>query len=101
MPDAREIPEGYVAFGWYTGGESLRPRSTTMGVWTSMAHLAPEEQTQNRLATTRPLRPYEAVCGARKRTRRGRVEFPNQVAREANLGQRKWCPRCWKLVSDA
>lgn len=90
-------PAGYVAFGWVTGGESLRPRTHNAGVRLSVAHLAPAEQVTPG-SSGRPRKPYQAACGQRMKARNGRVEIPDNVEREVLYGERKWCARCWKLV---
>jgi hypothetical protein len=76
----------------------MKPRTTTMGVRVSLAHLAPAEQTTPG-SSGRPRKPYEAVCGARMKTRTGTVEYPDLVERDVQFGHRKWCPRCLKTLN--
>jgi hypothetical protein len=90
----RELPRGLIAFGWYTGGQSLRPHSTNMGVKMSVAHLAPVGQAAV-AASGRARKPYEGLCGARVKARSATVEHPQRVAQEAMAGERKWCERCF------
>lgn len=92
------IPEGYVAFGWYTGGQSLNPRSTNMGVRESVVHLAPREQVAPGLSGV-PRRAYEGLCGRRMRARGGHVEDPADLAREVAAGRRTLCQRCVAAAS--
>lgn len=91
--DQRDIPDGLVAFGWYTGGDSMQPRSVNGGIRYSVAHLADAAQTSP--GALGPRKPYEAVCGARMKARRGHVDTPSAIERDVAQGLRKWCPRCW------
>lgn len=94
---SRTLPDGVVAFGWHVGGESLRPRSANMGLRFSKAHLAPAGQCNPHMSGRRR-RPYEALCGARMKTRRGMVDAPEDV--ERGVGEdREWCERCFVLAA--
>lgn len=88
------IPDGFVAFAWYTGGRSMNPRTANMGVRESVVHLAPVEQTAPSPSGRERL-PYVAVCGRRCRARGAQVEFPDLVAQELAAGRRKACVRCF------
>lgn len=79
------IPDGYVAFGWhsYTGaGLSAQARL-------SVAHLAEAEQGD---------RPWQGVCGVRRRGRATVRDSPKIVDGEVRRGERRLCARCQRMV---
>ena len=74
------IPDGYVAFGWH----SYPSLNATARL--TVAHLAPAEQGE---------RPWEALCGRRRRGRGTHPDTPQTVARELHDAERTPCRRCW------
>ncbi len=80
------VPEGYVAFGWHTF-RSLRGQAQL-----TVAHLAPAPQGE---------RPWEALCGRRRRGAATRPDAPSVVESEMGRGERSKCARCFAIAAGA
>jgi hypothetical protein len=87
----RELPRGFVAYGWHTfasGGLSSVARL-------SVAHLTPERQVRLVRGGTQAVADGPALCGITKRGRYAQHDSPGMVFGEARRGERKWCERCF------